>query len=217
MLTFLKCWHFFSNNLFIFCKYISMIKINNLEKAYKNKTVLRIDELSFESGCLYLLCGANGAGKSTLVKSILKIIDYYGDIKIDSKIIGYLPERFPEISYISTFTFLKCLKIDGNYQRIEELAAYFDLDLKKSISSLSKGNLQKVMIIQAIMNNANIMIFDEPLNGLDLANQKKFIDLLKSLKDENRCIIITTHYPSYYSSIGDKTIYLEQGNIYESN
>ena len=194
-----------------------MIKINNLEKVYKNKTVLKINKMTFSSGNVYLLCGANGAGKSTLVKSILKIIDYYGDIKINSKLIGFLPERFPEISYISTFTFLKCLKIDNNYERIEELAAYFDLDLKKSISSLSKGNLQKVMIIQAIMNNANIMIFDEPLNGLDLANQKKFIDLLKSLKDENRCIIITTHYPSYYSSIGDKTIFLEQGNIYESN
>ena len=194
-----------------------MIKINNLEKVYKNKTVLKIKSMEFMRGNVYLLCGANGAGKSTLVKSILKIIDYAGDIEINTKIIGFLPERFPEISYISTLTFLKCLKLDKNYERIEELARYFDLDLKKSISSLSKGNLQKVMIIQTIMNDALLMIFDEPLNGLDLANQKKFIDLLKTLKNERRCIIITTHYPSYYSNIADATIYLEQGIIYESH
>lgn len=194
-----------------------MIKINNLEKVYKNKTVLKIKSMEFMRGNVYLLCGANGAGKSTLVKSILKIIDYAGDIEINTKIIGFLPERFPEISYISTLTFLKCLKLDKNYERIEELARYFDLDLKKSISSLSKGNLQKVMIIQTIMNDALLMIFDEPLNGLDLANQKKFIDLLETLKNERRCIIITTHYPSYYSDIADATIYLEQGIIYESH
>ena len=173
--------------------------------------------MEFMRGNVYLLCGANGAGKSTLVKSILKIIDYAGDIEINTKIIGFLPERFPEISYISTLTFLKCLKLDKSYERIEELARYFDLDLKKSISSLSKGNLQKVMIIQTIMNDALLMIFDEPLNGLDLANQKKFIDLLNTLKNERRCIIITTHYPSYYSDIADATIYLEQGIIYESH
>ena len=194
-----------------------MIKINNLEKVYKNKTVLKIKSMEFMRGNVYLLCGANGAGKSTLVKSILKIIDYAGDIEINTKIIGFLPERFPEISYISTLTFLKCLKLDKNYERIVELARYFDLDLKKSISSLSKGNLQKVMIIQTIMNDALLMIFDEPLNGLDLANQKKFIDLLKTLKNKRRCIIITTHYPSYYSNIADATIYLEQGIIYESH
>ena len=193
-----------------------MIEIHNLEKTYNKKIVLSIKDLRFKKGKVYLLCGANGAGKSTLVKAILKIIDYQGKIKINTKLVGYLPERFPEISYISTLTFLKCLKIDNDIKRIEELAAYLDLDLKKSISNLSKGNLQKVMIIQAIMNDANLMIFDEPLNGLDLKHQKKFIDLLKSLKNNNRCIIITTHYPTYYNNLYDELIYLEQGCIYES-
>lgn len=193
-----------------------MISIHNLKKYYKNKLVLDIKYLHFERAKTYLLCGANGSGKSTLVKSILKIIDYEGKIIKNTTKIGYLPERFPEVSYISGINFLQGLKCDNNRNKIEELAKYFNLDLKLSISNLSKGNLQKVMIIQAIMNDADLLIFDEPLNGLDPSSQDKFINLLKMLKNNRRCIIITTHYPKYYEGLFDEVIYLEKGNIYEN-
>ena len=193
-----------------------MIIIKNLQKYYKNRKVLDIKYLHFEKGKAYLLCGANGSGKSTLVKSILKIIDYQGNISINTKKIGYLPERFPEVSYISGLNFLQGLKIDNKMENIHSLASYFSLDLHLSLSNLSKGNLQKVMIIQAIMNDANLLIFDEPLNGLDPISQNKFIDLLIKLKNKNRCIIITTHYPKYYEDLFDEVIYLEKGNIYEN-
>ena len=193
-----------------------MIPIHNLKKYYKNRLVLDIEYLHFKIGKAYLLCGANGSGKSTLVKSILKIIDYEGEIVKNTSKIGYLPERFPEVSYISGINFLQGLKCDNNISKIEELAKYFSLDLKLSISNLSKGNLQKVMIIQAIMNDASLLIFDEPLNGLDPASQDKFINLLKTFKESSRCIIITTHYPKYYEGLFDEVIYLEKGKIYEN-
>ena len=72
------------------------------------------------------------------------------------------------------------------------------------------------MIIQAIMNKANIIIFDEPLNGLDSVNQNKFIKLIQMMKSKERTIIITTHYPKYYTNIYDYVIYIESGYIRET-
>lgn len=194
-----------------------MIEIYNLQKYYHKKLVLSIDYLHFKKGKVYLLVGFNGSGKSTLLKSILKIIDYKGKIKVNTSKIGFLPERFPEVSYISALSFLKGLIIDENEENIYKYAKLFNINLNLSISNMSKGNLQKVMIVQAIMNNASLMIFDEPLNGLDPKMQDVFINIIKELKNENRCIIITTHYLKYYENVLDEIIYLENGKIYENN
>ena len=194
-----------------------MIEIYNLQKYYHKKLVLSIDYLHFEKGKVYLLVGFNGSGKSTLLKSILKIIDYKGKIKVNTSKIGFLPERFPEVSYISALSFLKGLIIDENEENIYKYAKLFNINLNLSISNMSKGNLQKVMVVQAIMNNASLMIFDEPLNGLDPKMQDVFINIIKKLKNENRCIIITTHYLKYYENVLDEIIYLENGKIYENN
>ena len=193
-----------------------MIEIYNLQKYYHKKLVLSIDYLHFEKGKVYLLVGFNGSGKSTLLKSILKIIDYKGKIEVNTSKIGFLPERFPEVSYISSLSFLRGLIIDENEENIHKYAKLFNIILNLSISNMSKGNLQKVMIVQAIMNNASLMIFDEPLNGLDPKMQDVFINIIKELKNENRCIIITTHYQKYYENVLDEIIYLENGKIYEN-
>ena len=121
------------------------------------------------------------------------------------------------MSYISALSFLRGLKIDDNDEIIIKYARVFSLDLHLSISNLSKGNLQKVMIIQTIMNDADILIFDEPLNGLDPKMQNVFLNIIKELKNKNRLIIITTHYQKYYEDILDEVIYLENGKIYENN
>lgn len=194
-----------------------MIEIYNLQKYYHKKLVLSIDYLHFEKGKVYLLVGFNGSGKSTLLKSILKIIDYKGKIEVNTSKIGFLPERFPEVSYISALSFLKGLIIEENEENIYKYAKLFNINLNLSISNMSKGNLQKVMIVQTIMNNASLMIFDEPLNGLDPKMQDVFINIIKELKNENRCIIITTHYLKYYENVLDEIIYLENGKIYENN
>ena len=198
-------------------KLIQKLKVYNLKKYYKKRLVLDIDYLHFQKGKVYLLVGFNGSGKSTLLKSILNIIDFQGEIVVSSNKIGFLPERFPEVSYISALAFLRGLKIDENEDKIFKYALLFNLDLHLSISNLSKGNLQKVMIIQTIINDADILIFDEPLNGLDPKMQNVFLNIIKELKNENRCIIITTHYQKYYEDILDEIIYLENGEIYENN
>ena len=194
-----------------------VIEITNFKKFYHRQCVLSIKKLSFYLGYTYLIVGENGSGKSTLIKAIIGLIKYEGYIKKEDTYFSYLPERFPEFSLINVMTFLKLMKIDDNISDkiIYDLCDYFNLDYHKLISNLSKGNLQKVMIIQAIINNQKVMIFDEPLNGLDLDCQNKFLTLLKILKNNNRTIIITTHYPKYYVGIFDLVVSLKNGEVSE--
>lgn len=196
-----------------------MIIIKNLKKYYKKNLVLDIEYLHFEKNKTYLILGANGSGKSTLIKSIIGLINYEGSIKKNYDIIGYVPERFPEISLIKTSSLLNNLMIKSEKtirgQIISQFSDFFELNVNKTICSLSKGNMQKVIIMQALINNANIFIFDEALNGLDKKNQERFKSILKILKNSNKTIIIASHYPDYYNDFYDYVIHLKQGKIYE--
>lgn len=196
-----------------------MIIINDLKKYYKNNLVLDINYFRFEKGKTYLLLGSNGSGKSTLVKSIIGLINYQGEIIKNSKYIGYVPERFPEISLIKAKTLFDNLTLEKQKTIREEIIGqfsnFFDLNINKKICSLSKGNMQKVMIIQALINNADVFIFDEAMNGLDKLNQKKLIEIIKILKKSNKTIIITSHYPDFYNECYDYIITMSKGKIYE--
>lgn len=83
---------------------------------------------------------------------------------------------------------------------------------EKKLKELSKGMLQKILIIQSLMVDADVYVFDEVLNGLDVNNQNKFLDYLKVLKDNNKLIIITSHYSDYYKKIVDEIIDMKMVN-----
>jgi len=203
---------------------MKIIKLINVCKRYKRNTIFSNINYSFEKGKCYLLKGDNGSGKTTLIKGILGLINFNeGKVELLDKQVGYVPEKiiFPE--YISVYQFLynlgiiKSIDKDQLEKSIDQLLKEWDLfDAKnKNMKNLSKGMSQKTLIIQALLNNPNIFIFDEALNGLDLRMQSKFISLIKELKLKNKTIIICSHYPKYYSDICDITITIEDGKIYD--
>ena len=112
-----------------------MIIVKDLKKYYNNNLVLDIGYFKFEKGKTYLLLGGNGSGKSTLIKSIIGLIKYEGSIEKSCKHIGYVPERFPEISLISAERILNNLAIDKKKtirgEIIGQFSSFFKLDLKK--------------------------------------------------------------------------------------
>ena len=78
--------------------------------------------------------------------------------------------------------------------------------------------MQKVLIIQALIHDAQVFIFDEPLNGLDTKSQNIFFNIIEDLKEKNKTIIITTHYPEFYINKYDYTLKLEKKKlVYENN
>lgn len=186
------------------------IKINELTKIYdfgfKKNIVFEKINLFFNSDKIHFLIGPNGSGKSTLIKCILNLIDYKGEILISSNKIAYSPEKLIMPDYLTVNQFLKTLLIakHQNEENIQEkISLYLNyFDIKKyentNLVKLSKGTKQKINLLQAILEQADIYIFDEPLSGLDKESKKTFKQIICDLKKQDKLIIISTHHLEDY-------------------
>lgn len=169
-----------------------------------------------------MLIGNNGAGKSTFIKCILAITPYNGVITKNVTKIGYVPEKMFLPQHLSVTDFLKQvayvkgIKNGVNNLLISSFEKWGILDKKDSpIKTLSKGMMQKVSIIQSLLDNNDLLIFDEVLNGLDRENQSLFFETIKELKDEGKTFIVSSHYPKEYMKVVDKILEVGNGNIIE--
>lgn len=200
------------------------IELVQVTKSFKKQIVLDKIDFVFEKERCYLLVGENGSGKSTLMKCILGLLKLsFGEVIIFSQNIGYVPEKmnFPEFVKVKDFLFqialIKGLSRELANQFIEEKLKEWELGEAKNkiVKHLSKGMMQKVLIIQALLKKPDLLFFDEPLNGLDFASQAYFCDWIKREK-MNKTVIITTHYPLIYKQVSDCTLHLEKGKLYEA-
>lgn len=198
-----------------------IVYIANFSKKYGKDTILNIEEYSFYRGYSYLLVGGNGCGKSTLIKSILGFLRYDGIINVNTFSIAYLPERIQKTDFLSINEYFDLiLSLNKNKSKIEYLEGYlkeFGLNGKMKITSLSKGMFQKVNIILTLILDRELIILDEPLNGLDNETQKKFINKINRERSRGKSIIISTHYPYTYNNVYDKIIRIENKTIHEVN
>ncbi|MEG2572522.1 MAG: ABC transporter ATP-binding protein [Erysipelotrichaceae bacterium] len=177
-----------------------MLNLSNISKEFKNKKVL--NQLNFEiknGECVYIH-GKNGSGKSTLFKIICDIIKANAGsiIKEDNVYIGALIENpgFVENESIKfNLKFLASLNNKYNEERIFQLCNLYSLDFnsKAPIKSYSVGMRQKVGIIQAVMENQNLILFDEPTRGLDDESIEVFEKMVNSLIVEGKSVIIASH------------------------
>lgn len=194
------------------------VNLNNVSKSYNGKIVIDSINYEFESGKCYLILGSNGAGKSTLLYLIMNLIyPNVGNVNLNNLCIGYVPDKNILPMNITIYRFLNIIteiKKD-NILNVVMLMKYFDIykEKMKKINQLSKGMIQKILIIQAFIGNPDILIFDEALNGLDVKMQNKLINLINKKKKENKIILITSHYPSYYQDVIDYRLNIENGKI----
>lgn len=200
-----------------------VIQLANISKNYGNNKVLDDISLEFKKGTVYLLVGENGSGKTTILKVILGLITYHGTKTIHCSDIGYVPDQLHFPYYIRLYDFIynlgliKSIKQEKMKTMLELLLLEWEVlpHINKRISELSKGTKQKILIIQAMLANPEIYIFDEALNGLDQAMQMKLLDFIKAMKEAGKTIIITSHYFAMYKQLIDKVIYLKDGKCYE--
>jgi ABC-type multidrug transport system ATPase subunit len=205
---------------------MEIIDLITVGKAFGKHVVLKQINYKFKKGFCYLLTGENGSGKSTLIKNILKLNRVtIGEIVMNSKRIGYVPEKISFPEFVKVAPFLQRLALikgidEKNCSEIIEgyLHQWGLIEAKyQFIKNLSKGMVQKVLIIQALLNNPEILIFDEPLNGLDEEAQKQFMDLVYEQKRFSKTIIISTHYPKNYDQVADIQIQIVNKSIYEKS
>ncbi|MBL6664552.1 MAG: ABC transporter ATP-binding protein [Rickettsiales bacterium] len=186
------------------------IEITNLNINYNHKTVLRDITGNFKFGSLTAITGQNGAGKSTLLKAIAGLIKIKsGSVKrnISHKKIAYLPQiseiqrDFP-ISVLQLVTSGYCQKF-GNFAEItkemkdEAITAIKKVGLEKiihnDISSLSLGQFQRALFARLIIQDANLILLDEPFTALDFKTVIMLTDLIKNWHKKGKTIICVLH------------------------
>lgn len=204
-----------------------MLVVNGVTKKY-GKFVAN-DNLSFTvgDGEIAILLGPNGAGKSTIIKSIAGLLKYSGDIEINGlmnktveakKLLGFVPEipaLYDALTVEEHFEFIRRAYKCENYDNIKPLLERFELTdkLQKLGKELSKGMQQKVSICCALIHNPNVIIFDEPMVGLDPHAIKELKLLFGELKRAGKTVIISTHMIDTVEDYWDVANIMVKGKI----
>jgi ABC-2 type transport system ATP-binding protein len=212
---------------------IMKVEIKNLSKSFKKIFVISNVNMVFDSGKIYGLYGRNGSGKSVLLKMICGFYVptsgeiLFNGINLNSKL--KYPENLRALiekpSFFPDMTGFENLKILAEIQNkindndiLKSLEIVNLLDEKdKKYSKYSLGMKQKLGIAQVIMENPDIMIFDEPFNGIEEKTVYKLMEYLKQEKSKGKLIILSTHIKEDLNQIADKIYYLDSGTIYEEN
>ncbi len=203
------------------------IKIDCFSKSYGSFEAVKDINLSVEKGLIVGFVGKNGAGKSTTLRTMFNMINpSHGNIEIlgldsatDSKkiknMVSYVPS---ESSFYDNITCERLLTFALSFAKtpkdeLQKLAEYFELDLSKKINELSFGNRKKLSLIQGFIKNAEIIVLDEPTNGLDPLMQIKFFDLLLKEKQKGKTIFLSSHNLSEIEKYCDKVAIIADGEL----
>lgn len=204
------------------------ITINNLTKKFKDEIVLNNINMTLESGNIYGIIGQNGSGKSVLLKIICAFyIPSQGEVLIDNinycngknfpKNLRALIEKNAFLPDISGFNNLKLLaKIENKItdEEINESLKIVNLyeEKDKMFSKYSMGMKQKLGIASTLMEDPEIIILDEPFNGIDEESKEKITNELIKIKN-NKIIIITSHIKDEITSLCDHVFEMKNGKI----
>ena len=186
---------------------MNTISIQNVSKSFGQHKVLKNINLNCEKGFIYGIVGYNGSGKTVLFKSICGFIKPdSGVITIKGKpnsdiskfnlgVIIEAPAYISELSGIDNLSYLYEIKNKKNRKYLEEVLRLVGLDplSKKKVSKYSMGMKQRLAIAQAIMEEQDILILDEPMNGLDKQGVEDMRNLFIKLKNEGRTILLASH------------------------
>ena len=202
-----------------------MLRLENVTKKYKNKTVVDNLSLSIEGGEVFALLGANGAGKTTTIKMILGLAKVSeGNITIEEgKKIGYSPETpyFPPyLTAMEVMKYYAGIEGDKTKKDKEYLKRLLDIagleDTKTKVKDYSKGMIQRLALAQALISDPDILILDEPTAGLDALGRKHNLELLKNLKEQGKTIIINSHILHDIEAICDRGVIMKKGKVIDT-
>lgn len=191
------------------------IEITNLNKCFGKNTILHDINFSVSKGQSIAFIGHNGCGKSTLLKILCGLTTYQKGNLVYSKTLkfNYVPENFPKMpitarEYIHNIGLIEGFSKEYIEKRSKELfRAFFMEDMvDNAIKNLSKGTIQKVSVIQAILSKPDILLLDEPLSGQDVESQKVFIDLINKMNEDGVTILMSCHEDLLINAVS-KTVY----------
>lgn len=207
-----------------------VIETVKLSKKYPGTDKPALDNVSLKiyAGEVYGFLGPNGAGKSTTIRLLMNFLKPTGgsatifgkdaqteDVEIKHSV-GYLSGDFavyPKMTGEQYLTYLDELQGGGNINYAHKLAKDYKADLKKKLGDLSRGNKQKIGLIQAVMHQPKLLILDEPTSGLDPIMQEKFYKLVNDNKQRGATIFISSHILGEVQRICDRVSIIREGKI----
>lgn len=207
------------------------LSLDRLTKHYGNKIAVDCVSADLKPG-VYGLLGANGAGKTTLLRMMCAVLEATsGEVFLNGKdvismgadyrnVLGYLPQDFgyyPNYTareFLMYMSALKGIPKKSAKQRVNELLGEVDLNnaADKKIKTFSGGMKQRVGIAQALLNNPEILILDEPTAGLDPKERVRFRNLLSDYAGD-KIVILSTHIVSDIEAIADKVLLMKKGKF----
>ena len=205
-----------------------MLSVNNVTKKYGKVIANENISLQIADGQIAVLPGPNGAGKSTIIKSIIGFLKYQGSVTVDGllnksieakRIMGYIPEipsLYPNLTVDEHMEFVaRAYKLDNYKEYKEELLRRFELDdkRKKFGDELSKGMQQKLSICCGLLPKPKLILFDEPMIGLDPHAIKELKSMLLELKQQGVSILVSTHMIDSIEELWDTTYIMMKGRV----
>ena len=205
-----------------------MVSVKNLSKKYGKLTANDTINLTVNAGEIAILLGPNGAGKSTLIKSICGLLRFTGEVTIDGhdcrsieakRVLGYVPEfptPFPMLTVYEHLEFIaRAYKLSDWEERAEALLTRFQLDDKRNKlgKELSKGMQQKISVCCALLPDPKVVIFDEPLVGLDPHGIRELKAVISELREQGKALIVSTHIIDSVEESWDMTLIMNKGRF----
>jgi len=204
------------------------ISTRGLTKHYGDVEALVDLDLQIDTGEVFGFLGPNGAGKTTTIRSLLHYItptagtatvlgfDSAADSVELRRHVGYMPAEYSMYENLTGGEYLQYFAnlrggVDASY--MTDLADRFAADLSRKIADLSTGNKQKIAVIQAFMNQPELLILDEPSTGLDPLMQQELQELILEIQEDGRTVFLSSHTLSEVERVADRVGILRHGKL----
>jgi ABC-2 type transport system ATP-binding protein len=204
------------------------IQTQNLTKRYGQARGVTDLNLEVREGEVFGFLGPNGAGKTTTIRILLNLIkptsgqvsvlglDSQRDSVAIKKLVGYLPGEFslyPNLTGAKTLEYFGNLRGGVEWARVKNMAERLELDLSRKFRQYSRGNKQKVGIIQALMHRPRLLVLDEPTAGLDPLNQQEFYKLMAEARQDGSTVFFSSHIMSEVEKTCDRVGIIREGEL----
>jgi zinc transport system ATP-binding protein len=207
----------------------NILEVKNLNVSFNDHKIIDNLSLNVARDTTVAIVGSNGSGKTVFFKCLLDLIKYEGSVKwAEDTRIGYVPQKlavskdlpitvseFLHLKEDSDEKILKVLSEVGFHEHVES-SKHFHSDtrvLKSKLSSLSGGELQRILMANALLGDPNVLLLDEPTAGVDLEGEKTFYELFKMLKDDrDLTIIFISHDSEAVKKYADTVLKMEHNH-----
>ncbi len=205
-----------------------IMELRKISKQYEGKKIIEETSFSIYANQIAAVVGKNGSGKSTLLKIIASLEKPdKGEIHktLQPLRIGYVPEvtppdiPFTPVEYLTHMGMIRGMDKNQLRTRIDQLLEAFHLqdERKIRINHFSKGMKQKVTIMQAMLDETDLLVLDEPLSGLDPKAQRDLEQVLLNLKEKGLAVILTCHETKLLENLVDRVLLIKDQQVVQTN